>query len=78
MRTITTYSKGAPFYNAFIRQAPSNEPMPSKCALGSVRRGSRGGAVDGCVGGEDSPDNRSAWGTNHDANKGVNSARGAS
>ena len=42
-----------------------------------MRSGSRGGAVNGCVGGEHGADNRSAWGTNHDANKRINSARGA-
>jgi hypothetical protein len=35
----------------------------------------RGGAVDGCVGGEHGADYSAAWGTNHDANKGGNPAR---
>src|SRR5438552_7751155 len=47
-----------------------------RAGLGLVRGGSRGGAVDGCVGGEHGADHSPAWGTNHDANKGANSARG--
>src|SRR6202790_4785496 len=49
----------------------------SRWILGSVRGSGRGGSVEGCVGREDGADNRTAWGTNHDANKGGNSARGA-
>jgi hypothetical protein len=47
-----------------------------RAGLGLIRGGSRGGAVDGCVGGEHGADQSPAWGTNHDANKGGNSARG--
>ena len=39
-----------------------------------VRGGSRGGAVDGCVGADHSADQSLAWGTNHDANKATKSA----
>ena len=48
-----------------------------RAGLGLVRGGSRGGAVDGCVGGEHGADHSPAWGTNHDANKGGNSAQRA-
>src|SRR5437016_13229351 len=50
---------------------------PGCQSLGLVRGGSRGGAVDGCVGGEHAADHSPAWDTNHDANKGGNSAQRA-
>src|ERR1700737_1160713 len=43
----------------------------------SVRSGTTFRAVDGCMRGEDGAEDRSTWGTNPDANKGSNSARGA-
>jgi len=60
-----------------MRKQATDSKVPIIRVLGSVRRGSWGGTVDGCMGGEDGADNGSAWGTNHDANKRENSARGA-
>jgi len=67
-----------------IGEVVAHSPLPhdrtcgiGDSALGSVRSGTSGSAVDGCTGGEDGADNRSAWGTDHDANKRANSARGA-
>ena len=36
----------------------------------------RGSSIDGCVSRDHSPDQSPTWGTNHDANKGGNSAVG--